>query len=323
MKTFKKLTAVFLLLFTATAMVSCDDDDDNVIVNNETAYDFLVDNDNYSSLKAAVDAAGLRTTLEGSGTFTIFAPDNDAFEDFLDDNDFQTLADVPTDVLVKTLLYHVLGTEVRSNQLTNGYVKTSATNSTDNNLDLYIDADELQVNDVDIDASNVDIEVDNGVIHAIEGVLSVPTVVTLAVANPDFSSLTTALTQEDLVDAVSASGPFTVFAPSNAAFQNLIDADENDDIASIEDVLALENLDQILLFHVASGAVRAEDIEDDADVTTLSTGNTFSIDLDTNSPTIVIDSEVAANIIATDVTANNGVIHVIDGVLIPGEGEED
>ena len=324
MKNLRKLTTAVLILLTATFITSCDDDDDNAVASENTAYDFLEDNlDDYSILKEAVDLAGLRSTLEGPGPFTIFAPDNDAFTSFINNNpDFNQLSDIPRTSLQSLLLYHVLGTEVTSSALANGYVKTAANNGS-NSLDAYISADNTTINGVALDATALDIEVDNGVIHAVEGVLPMPTVADLAVYNPDFSNLVTALSQENLVTALSTAdvnatppSPFTVFAPTNDAFQALIDADPNDGLNDINDVLGLSNLSDILLYHVVAGdEVRLEDLSDNFQVDPITMG-TFTVDI-TGGATITDGSGTTTNIVVTDVTGTNGVVHAIDFVLRP------
>lgn len=323
MKNLRKLTTAVLILLTATFITSCDDDDDNAVASENTAYDFLESNDNYSSLKEAVDLAGLRSTLEGPGPFTIFAPDNDAFNAFFASSaDFNELSDVPVTTLQSLLLYHVLGTEVTSSALANGYVKTAANNGS-NSLDAYISADDTTINGIALDATALDIEVDNGVIHAVEGVLPMPTVADLAAYNPDFSNLVTALSQENLVTALSTAdvnatppSPFTVFAPTNEAFQALIDADPNDGLNDINDVLGLSSLSDILLYHVVAGdEVRLEDLSDNFQVDPVTMG-TFTVDI-TGGATITDGSGTTTNILATDVTGTNGVVHAINFVLRP------
>ncbi len=325
MKNLRKLTTAVLFLLTATFITSCDDDDDNAVTPENTAYDFLEDNPNYSSLKAAVDAAGLRSTLEGPGPFTIFAPDNAAFTAFFNNSaDFDELSDVPTTTLQSLLLYHVLGTEVTSSALANGYVKTAANNGNGSSLDAYVSADEVEVNGVALNTAALDIEVDNGVIHGLQGVLSLPTVADLASFNPTFGNLTTALGQENLVETLNGTGPFTVLAPTNDAFTALIDADDQDGIEDINDVLELDDLDQILLFHVISGTAVRSDALADGDINPANNGDsTFTIVTSTTPPSITIDGETAAEIVVTDVTAPNGVVHAISGVLLPGDQEED
>lgn len=314
-----KFPTYLFLAFLSLAVISCDDDDDIAVVDpGNSAYDLTKSNANFSTLGLAIERAGLVDVLDGNGSFTVFAPTNEAFNNFLLDNNFPTLNDVPVDALRATLLYHVLGSEVRSNQLSNGYVKTSSTNTDGDAYDAYINLNGgAFINDVQIDLDNVDIEVDNGVVHVIDEVLTLPSVADLAIYNPIFSNLVTALVQEDLAGTLSdQSATYTVFAPTNDSFQALVDADPNDAITSVGDILALSNLSDILLYHVASGAaVRAEDITNGQVVDPITTG-TFTIDT-TNGVVITDGSGTEINVIVTNVTAANGVVHAIDFVLRP------
>ncbi|TVP84929.1 MAG: fasciclin domain-containing protein, partial [Acholeplasmataceae bacterium] len=157
----------------------------------------------------------------------------------------------------------------------------------------------------------------NGVIHVIDGVLLPPaeelgTIVDIAVASDDFTTLVAALTEAELVAALQGEGPFTVFAPTDDAFAALLA--ELDITAS--DLLAFENLSEILLYHVVVGSFTAADVialtaDGPVEVETLS-GAMITIS--------VVDGNVFINdaqVILPDVMASNGVIHVIDGVLLP------
>jgi len=144
------------------------------------------------------------------------------------------------------------------------------------------------------------------------------TIVDIALADPQFSTLVTALTEAGLVETLQGEGPFTVFAPTNAAFENLP-----------EGVLAAlianpEALTEVLLYHVAEGIAKSSDFdkgknevemlnEDEVKVVLTGSGKIKVIDEDDNSPT--------ADVILGDVEASNGVIHVIDEVLIPEDLE--
>lgn len=310
------LKAMFFVAV-ALSVTSCGDDDP--APSTPTASAFVEANANFSSLKAALDRADLTATLNGAGPFTIFAPTNDAFEEFLDDNNFLTLNDVPVDVLRNVLLNHVVSGTVRSTDLTNGYVKTLATNTDGDNLDLYVDIRAGVILNAGPEVTAANTVVSNGIIHVIDEVIALPTVVTLAAANPAFSSLVAAVSQEGLVPTLSsltAPAPFTVFAPLDSSFQALIDADPNDGLSSIQDILALTNLSDILTYHVVSGAmVRAEDITNGQVVNPLGPG-TFT--MSTAGGVSMTDSNMrVTNVIVTDVTAINGVVHAIDNVLLP------
>ncbi|MCB0552288.1 MAG: fasciclin domain-containing protein [Phaeodactylibacter sp.] len=306
------LFSSFTLLFTA-----CDDDDDMPEPVSQTIVDFASADPNFSILVDAVVKAELDGVLSGDGPFTVFAPTNDAFQAFLDAAGTNTIANTPKDVLVAVLTNHVLSGKALSSGLSTGYYSTlSATGFGDATTSLFIEVN----NGVKINGTSTvisaDNEVDNGVIHAVDEVIGLPTVVTLAVANPNFSSLVAALTRPDLtidfVSVLSGAGPFTVFAPTNDAFQALLDS--NPSWNSLNDV-PVDLLQAVLLYHVTdAGNVRAADLTNGQQVTTLSNGETFTINLD--GPTIVAGSN-SAKIIATDVQAANGVIHAIDTVILP------
>ena len=160
--------------------------------------------------------------------------------------------------------------------------------------------------------------VSNGVIHAVDQVILPADIVSFALSNPTFSSLVAALTRADLITdfvaALSGDGPFTVFAPTNDAFQALLDS--NMDWNSLADI-PVEVLEKVLLYHVsAAGNVRSTDLSNGQVVPTLLEGSTFSINLTGATP--AIDATMnTANIIATDVQSTNGVVHVIDAVILP------
>jgi uncharacterized surface protein with fasciclin (FAS1) repeats len=131
------------------------------------------------------------------------------------------------------------------------------------------------------------------------------TIVDIAAGNEDFSTLVTAVTEADLVDTLSGEGPFTVFAPTNAAFAEIPDAD-------LQAILAdQEQLTAILTYHVVPGAVMAADLQPSQQVETVQ-GDTVDIQVVDGTATIN-----GCNIVTTDIEASNGVIHVIDCVLTP------
>ncbi len=325
MKTIFKPLAIAAVACLAFSVTSCDSDDDaNSIALDNSIFDTTVGNPDFDSLNAALIRTGLNTTLDQAGTFTVFAPTDEAFAEFLEDNNFASLDDVPTPLLTNVLLNHVLASANTSASLQTGYYKTLATNSEGDNIDMFIEIENgnVEIND-DSDVITADLVRDNGVIHVVDEVIDIPTIAVLAGSNPAFETLGVALSQEDLVDPFASNNmsgavraPYTVFAPTNAAFQALIDADPNDGIASINDILALPNLSDILLYHAVSGAaVRAEDITNGLVVDPITDG-TFTITT-TGGLFITDGSGTNVNITATNVTASNGVVHVIDFVLRP------
>jgi transforming growth factor-beta-induced protein len=149
------------------------------------------------------------------------------------------------------------------------------------------------------------VEAENGVIHVVDKVILPPTVVNIALANENFTTLVQAVVKAGLVDALSADGPFTVFAPTNAAFDALF---AQLGISGIDDLTA-EQLVPILTYHVVPGNVVSTELSN-GDVGTLN-GQNLSIDL--SAGVKINESEV----IAADIQGSNGVVHVIDQVLLP------
>lgn len=317
-----RFSYISLFCIALISLSSCGDDEEVTPVVPETtpsAVEFAVGNADFSTLVAALTNADLVSTLEGDGPFTIFAPTNAAFQALLDSNaDWNALEDIPTDVLTAVLTNHVVAGEVKSTDLSEGYVETLSATPFGVNTSLYVNLDDGVTLNGNVKVTGADNIVSNGVIHAIDAVILPPNIVTFATANPAFSSLVAALTRADLttdfVGALSGEGPFTVFAPTNDAFQALLDS--NMDWTGLGDIPA-EVLESVLLYHVsAAGNVRSTDLSDGQVVPTLSGDNTFSINL-TGATPVINATMNTANIIATDVQATNGVIHVIDAVLLP------
>ncbi|MEN8789592.1 MAG: fasciclin domain-containing protein [Flavobacteriaceae bacterium] len=283
-------------------------------------------NADFSSLVVALGAADgdLIDVLAGDGPFTVLAPDNDAFETFLDGGD---LGGVNTAVLSRILLNHVLSGTVSSSDLISGgagYTNTSTTGPGDNPLSLYYNTTDGVVFNGTSEVTTADIVGTNGIIHAVGSVIDLPTVVTFAAADPNFSTLVEALTTltpgTDFVSILSrtegsnADGinpDFTVFAPTNDAFDALTEIPE--------EVL----LTQVLLHHVVKEAnVTSSDLTPNGDTTapTLE-GDDITITLPGTGDNIADVTDGSGNtdigIIAVDVQADNGVIHVLNKVMIP------
>lgn len=311
----------FVVLFTFS---SCDDDNDEneiIIIESMDIVDKAVATPDLSILVSALQTAGLVDALKGNGPFTVFAPTNAAFQALLDSNDsWSSLSDIPIETLTSVLLFHVVSGKVMSTDLTNTYVTTLATGPNDENISLQIEVDGGVEFNGDSSPVTVDIEASNGVVHIIDKVMLPPNVVTLALNNAGFTSLVAALTDSrhttDFVSVLSGNGPFTVFAPTNAAFQSLLDS--NNSWNSLNDI-SIEVLDAVLKYHVINEAnVQAYQLAN-GEVRTL--GGNITIDLSSGAQ-INTTSNQTVNILIGAATNNvqgtNGVIHAIDAVLIPG-----
>ncbi|PTT89908.1 fasciclin [Pelomonas sp. HMWF004] len=267
----------------------------------------------FSILAEAVVAADLATTLSGPGPFTVFAPTNDAFAALLTElgvTKAQLLADK---ALLRTVLqYHVLGSAVPKasvplgkaiTPLQGGIFKVDLTGT---NLTVTDGRNRLaRITATDVKASN-------GVVHVLDKVLlpANRTVVATAQSLPDFSILVEAVVAAGLVDTLNGTGPFTVFAPTNAAFSKLLTE------LGVTKAQLLANkplLTQVLTYHVLPSRVLKADVPVGSPITTVQ-GGTFTVDA---ALAITDGRGRKAAITATDVLTSNGVIHVLDTVILP------
>lgn len=309
-----KMVALFAIL--TFGFTSCDDDD-NVVVEDNSIAGIASRNSNLTSLVAALNKAGLTSTLQNSGPYTVFAPTNAAFSSFLQANGYANLDAVPVAALKEILLNHVVNGAAQSTDLTNNqYLKTlgKGSASSTNTLSMHVNTTSgVKLNGV-ANVTTANVIATNGVIHIVDAVIGLPTIVTHATANSNFSSLVGALTsagQPDFVSILSGDGPFTVFAPTNAAFTSLDAELAPGGIAGVSST----NLTKVLQYHVVSGNILSNALTNNQSVATLQTPQTFTINL---SPARITDvNSRVSNIVATDVQCENGVIHVIDKVLLP------
>ncbi len=296
----KKIISLILALFLFAGI--------NVLAVDQDIVDIASGNPDFSILVAALQEAELVETLQGEGPFTVFAPTDAAFAALLADLGVSASYLLNHPQLAEILTYHVVAGKVMSTDLVDGMTPATVNGET-----ITIDLDGgVKVNDANVTAA--DIEATNGVIHVIDKVLIpsdfvlYPTVVDIAVNNAGFSTLVAALTKANLVGALQGDGPFTVFAPTDAAFAALL-ADLG---VSAEYLLNHPQLAEILTYHVVSGKVMSTDLVDGMTPATLN-GETITVDLDGG---VMINN---ANVTAADLEAGNGVVHVIDKVLIPSD----
>ncbi len=285
-------------------------------------------NADLSLLVTAVITAGLAETLSEvtENGYTVFAPTNDAFTNAGFDETFLSDA-ANADAIRNILLYHTISSEIKAADVPAGPNEAVATVQgedvyvTNNNAGVFING--VQVVTADVDASN-------GVVHVIGSVLNVPkeTVVTEVSEDNDLSALLLAIQFVDtastanspgLATALSGNGPFTVFAPTNAAFLSL---DQNaDNTIDIEDlrILGGATVVAVLRNHVVSGRIFSSDLTDNQMVSTLetTTSEMLTIGVDMGAVTVSSDGTMDANVIMANITTQNGVLHKIDKVLMP------
>jgi len=261
--------------------------------------DIATGDDNFSTLVAALTAADLVTTLQGDGPFTVFAPTNAAFDALPAGTVDALLNDIPT--LTDILTYHVVSGTVDSAQALASVLATTLQGS---DVKVTSDGTDVFINNAKVTMANI--EASNGMVHVIDAVLLPPgNIVDIAVADPQFSTLVAAVTAADLVDTLSGAGPFTVFAPTDAAFAALPPGTVD---SLLNDIPALTD---ILTYHVVPGRYPASEVLANSSLATVQ-GTSFDITSDANGA--YVDG---AQIIVTDIPASNGIIHVIDAVILP------
>ena len=296
-----KRNALIALIMTACLMtmpIAMADSSEDIPTNatNTGVHDTLVD---------ALVQADLVSTLQGDGPFTVFAPTDQAFANAgIDLSTFDTDEEIA--VLTDILLYHVYTAgAVYAADVTDGLTVAMA-----NGDDASFTVTDGTVMIGDATVTTADVMASNGVIHVIDKVLMPPAdlvdIAAVAMSTGMHDSLVAALVKADLVSTVQGDGPFTVFAPTDQAFTNAgIDLDS---FTTDEEIAALTN---ILLYHVYSGAVNAADVTDGLVVQMV---NGDYAQFTVTEGTVMIED---ATVTAADVMASNGVIHVIDKVLMP------
>ena len=290
----RRAAAIPTLLIGSLVLSACSDDatepgDQNIVEIAQEA--------GFSTLVTALEAANLDQTLQGPGPFTVFAPTDAAFA-ALPAGALDALLADPT-ALAQVLQYHVVSGDIRSTDLA-GVVSAETLAGFPILFDL---SSGVRVNDASV--TQADIVGSNGVIHVIDGVLLPPAanIVETAQAAGSFTTLVAALQAASLDDDLAGAGPFTVFAPTDAAFDAL-PAGTVDALLADPDALA-----DILLYHVVSGQAFAGDLDGTPLATLLGSELTVSL---TDGVQINSSNVTQANILTT-----NGVIHVIDAVLLP------
>ena len=270
---------------------------------SNTIVDIAAANSDFSTLVAAVSAAGLVDALSGEGPFTVFTPTNEAFAKLPEGTLEELLLPENKQKLTDILLYHVVSGSVLAADVVN---LSEAETLLGQNVAITVDDGKVMVNDANVVAT--DIIASNGVIHVIDSVLLPKSdIVDTAVADGRFTTLAAALGAADLVDTLKGAGPFTVFAPTDDAFAKL-------PAGTVDSLLLPENkqkLTDILLYHVVAGKVMAADVVGLTEATTV-LGQDVAIKVDMGK-VYINDAEV----IITDIVTSNGVIHVIDSVLMP------
>jgi uncharacterized surface protein with fasciclin (FAS1) repeats len=274
---------------------------DAVILPPKTVVDIALNSPIHKTLVAGVSAAGLVPTLQGAGPFTIFAPTDAAFAALPAGTLDALLAD-PSGQLTQVLLYHAVGANAKSTDLSNGqFVKTINGKS----VSVKIDGGNVFINNIKVTVA--DVIADNGVVHVIDGVIAPPkSVVNVVVNSPIHTTLVSAVSVANLIPTLQGAGPFTIFAPTDAAFAAL-------PAGTLDALLADPSgpLTQILLYHAVSGTKLSSSLANGESIKTIN-GKDVKVKID-GTNVFINDAKVTV----VDLIADNGVVHVIDAILQP------
>ncbi|MCH7397682.1 fasciclin domain-containing protein [Belliella sp. DSM 107340] len=296
-------------------LVACNDDDDtDPIIETNNVVEVAAANPEFSTLTAAIETAELVPTLSGDGPFTVFAPNDEAFGRFLSANGLSADELLANPELGDILTYHVISGNVASADVEPGRVNTLG------DAPFFVSQapdDSFWINgNAKIEAT--DVSASNGVIHVLDNVITAPTqnIAEIATAlstsdSPQFTQLVAALVRADLVETFMGGfdDDYTVFAPTDAAFEALYDALGVNGVDEIE----LGLLTDVLKYHVVEARRFSQDLRQDAVIETMLDDATLTVDLaNMQINDASLDDEGLVNIHAT-----NGVIHVIDQVLLP------
>jgi len=263
---------------------------------HKTIVETAIEAGSFKTLVKAVQEAGLVEALSGPGPLTVFAPTDEAFAEIPAETLNALLQD--KEKLTSVLTYHVVAGNLLGAQVVR---KNSIITLQGGAMSVDV-SDGIKVDDANI--IETDIRTSNGRIHVIDKVLMPKNIVETAVGAGIFNTLVTAVQEAGLVDVLSGPGPFTVFAPTDAAFAKVPASMLNDLLAD------KEQLAQVLTYHVAPGKLMAEDVVAMDKIKTVQ-GSEISVNYDCSG--VMVDNALVVN---TDIVTSNGVIHVIDAVIL-------
>ena len=348
---FLKWSNALMIVAVAVAAVSCKKDDNNTPTGpTQTVLQIAVANENFDVLEAAAVKAGSPVTnvLSGSSKITVFAPTDAAFVSYLNSvvpagiaNEAAAIAYINSTSFTAAaaadlLTYHVLAGSVKAAAIQTGAVTTARASNdrafvtkTGNNVTI----NNARVATADVDASN-------GVIHIIDAVLTPPSgnivaTATSAANAANFNILATAVTKAGLAPTLQGNGPFTVFAPTDDAFLTLLRSPAffntpslteqqvldyiNNTISATSTPLNLPTLTQVLQYHVVPGIAYSINLTNNQVLTTAKPAAPNTLTVAISGSTVTIDGSASqpATVTAANITTTNGVIHVINGILLP------
>jgi uncharacterized surface protein with fasciclin (FAS1) repeats len=271
--------------------------------------EIVTESEAHSTLEAAINAAELNETLDNEGTFTLFAPTDEAFEALPEGTVAGLLEDIPA--LTEILLHHVVAGTAMSSELIDGDI-IETLNGTD--ITVTVDGMTYMIDMATVTQPNI--EASNGVVHVIDMVLipaeepELPSIMDIVTESEAHTILEAAINAAGLNELLDGEDPFTLFAPTDDAFDALPEGTVATLLANIDELI------EVLAHHVVGGTFMTEDLND-GDV--LTTANDDNLTVTVDGMTYMIDM---ATVISANIEASNGVVHVIDMVLIPETNDQ-
>tara|TARA_A200000113_G_scaffold222570_3_gene236413 strand:- start:1410 stop:2375 length:966 start_codon:yes stop_codon:yes gene_type:complete len=319
MNNYRPIVSLILLI----TFLSCSKEEAEVVEPAQsTLYDLVANSMNYSYLEAALRMTNLDEVLGGDDVYTLYAPDNNAFIGFLMRSGFNSLEEVPRETLKQILLNHVMIGQMEYRDFKSGYFQTAATSAVNGNaMSIYINQVNMRVTlngESRIVQGNV--RASNGIIHVVDRVIPLPSLVTFVLADPLLYNLAVALTRNDLTVDFTAvlstqngtsPAPFTVFAPNNLAFLDLLTELGVDRLSAIDEPTLNSTLNHHLVGEINT---LSSDLSDNLLINTLEGEITANV---TGGASLTDGNNRVSKIIVVDVQANNGVLHIIDKVILP------
>jgi len=308
----KNLMSLFAVAFLALLLMASCKKDSTTPTPTKNIVQLAQSNSDLTTLVTALNAANLTSILSGTGPFTVFAPSNEAFAK-LAPGVLDLLIANPTS-LADVLKYHVVSGKVMSGDLKTEMVQTLLTGKT---ISVAVSGMGVKLNGSS-NVTDADVQATNGVVHIIDEVLLPPdfvlpkkSIVAIASATPSLSILVQALTKfPDLVTALSGAGSYTVFAPTNDAFTALLGVIGQTSLNDIPESV----IERLLKYHVIAGAsLKSTDLTDGQMAATLLSADD-KITVGINGTAVKINQ---ANVITANIEASNGVVHIVDAVLVP------
>ncbi len=324
MKIFTRLFLSFTLLLTLLLLSNCKVDAvsgvDPILVGvspQPSAIEFIEDNPDLTKLDTVMGATGWVQNIMTTDSFTFFAPTNEAFDSVLMNNQANSVNDIPAEVIIELLNYHfVADTGYILRDTFAEFIPTSSISSFGGTNSLFVKTEgSIRING-ERKVVLQDVRLQNSVLHLMRKIATPIDLVTIIDAHPELSTLTDLLEREDMesvVNELSGEGPFTIFAPSDSAFIRLFLELEVNSLNGIPS----DTLESVLLSHIVpSENLRTESLIPSAQISTLLPNQALTVGI-TDNILNVSDNNETANLINTDGQGSNGVIHIIDRVILP------